>query len=176
MKICLIGSTRFMDQFNEANVRLTLLGHIVYSVAMPSSRENSVELTPEQKVMLDAVHLQKIEESDAVVLVGEQEDGSMYIGESTRRELAYAEVSGKQIVFWRPENIENLDGPQTSMDKMLAAARGTKAEREAREAQRRADLERMMGGIASQIVGEGHTGLPDCPECAKDESGENPQN
>lgn len=170
MKICLIGSTRYMDQFHDANRRLTLLGHVVYSVAMPSSQENSVELTPDQKLILDAVHLQKIEESDTVVLVGEQLDGSMYIGESTRRELAFAEVSGKQVVFWRPDSIRDLDGPTMSLEGTLHSAIITRAERDARRARMEEDRRRMMEQLAGQVIGDGHTGLPDCPECAKDDA------
>ncbi len=103
MKICLCGSTRFMEQFNAVNQLLTLQGHIVYSVAYASSQHRNDGISDEQKIALDLVHLRKILESDSVVVVGRQVDGSLYIGESTRREILWASLWEKQIHFWTKE-------------------------------------------------------------------------
>jgi hypothetical protein len=103
MKICLCGSTRFMDQFNAVNQLLTLQGHIVYSVAYASSQHRNDGITDEQKIALDLVHLRKIMESDAIVVVGLQENGSMYIGDSTRREIMWANLWNKSTHFWDKE-------------------------------------------------------------------------
>ena len=51
--------------------------------------------------MLDLVHLRKIQESDAVVLVT---DETGYYGDSTKRELIWAEMLNKSICF--PEDFE----------------------------------------------------------------------
>lgn len=128
MKICLCGSTRFMDQFQAANVSLTLAGHVVYSVAAVSTGNHS-EITPDQKIILDAVHLSKIEECDAILVVGRQEDGSLYIGDSTRREMAFARVREKDIYFYSPEDDE-IDGPTLRFVKDIAGAAITTAQRE----------------------------------------------
>lgn len=100
MKLCLIGSTRFIELFHEYNRRLTLAGHIVYSVAMfgrqpgeEVTKPNNVEVTDRQKRRLDLVHLKKILESEAVVIVS---DETRYIGDSTRRELDWARLNGKR--------------------------------------------------------------------------------
>lgn len=108
MKITLCGSTRFMDQFHQANVQLSLLGHIVYSVA--TSTKGDFQPTPEQKLMLDAVHMQKIDNSDAIVIVGRLEDGSLYLGESTRREMMYARAAGKDVYFFDAK-VDQVEGP-----------------------------------------------------------------
>lgn len=99
MKLCLIGSTRFMDLYVEANRDLTLKGHIVYTVAMMST--NSVlkpteesPISEAEKQILDLVHLKKILESDGVVLIT---DGSKYVGFSTKRELQWAQMNGKKL-------------------------------------------------------------------------------
>lgn len=96
MKICLIGSSRFIDQYREVNRQLTLAGHIVYTIAAISTqlqeRVKAEEvITPDDKETLDLVHLRKIQESDAVVLVS---DNTGYYGESTRREIKWAQILG----------------------------------------------------------------------------------
>lgn len=120
MKICLCGSTRFMEEFNRVNQLLTLQGHIVYSVAYASSQHRNDGISDEQKIILDLVHLRKIMESDAIIVIGRQKDGSMYIGDSTRREILWSQLWEKYLYFWTEEvesqyETENpiLDGIQS---------------------------------------------------------------
>ena len=94
MKLCLIGSTRFKDLYHELNRKLTAMGHIVYSVAFISSDGAPTEVTEDEKIILDLVHLRKILESDAVVLVT---DATKYIGFSTKREIQWAQMLGKRL-------------------------------------------------------------------------------
>lgn len=93
MRITLCGSTRFMKEFHEMNVLLTLKGHVVYSVA--TSVKGDFQPTPEQKELLDLVHLKKIDNSDAIFVIDKDE----YIGDSTRKEIAWAELS-KKLIFY----------------------------------------------------------------------------
>lgn len=104
MKICLIGSTKFKDQFIEANEQLTAAGHVVYSVAFHSHAEGRT-LGERQKETLDLVHLQKILNSDAVMLIT---DHTTYIGDSTRRELKWATMNNKKIYRWGTLDSDNL--------------------------------------------------------------------
>lgn len=107
MKICLIGSTRFREDYERVSKQLAIAGHTVYSVSC-FSREPSplgesgpdTPLTEEQKMVLDLVHLNKILLSDAVVLVGEHE-GRPYYGTSTERELVWARMHDKTIILMR---------------------------------------------------------------------------
>lgn len=109
-----------MDRYNAVNKTLTLQGHLVYSVATISTshvfKENEhdkggriepVEITPEQKIVLDLVHLQKILESDAIVVIGWRGGDDDYAGESTRREVAWAVMNEKQI--FRESAVSNLE-------------------------------------------------------------------
>lgn len=91
-KITLCGSTRFIDIFNYLNAELTLEGHLVYSVAVDGKTR---DLSDEQKAILDAVHLNKINEADYIVVI----DMNKYIGESTRKEIAYAKITGKNVFY-----------------------------------------------------------------------------
>jgi hypothetical protein len=104
--VCLCGSTRFYESFVEANFRETMAGNIVLSVGfflhrpeMMQIHGETVGITPEEKVMLDELHLRKIDLADEVLIL----NAGGYIGESTRRELAYAQTAGKLIRFLEPQ-------------------------------------------------------------------------
>lgn len=91
--VCICGSARFMPQMRAANRELTFSGVIVLA---PSEADEAP--TPEQKVVLDALHLRKIDLADRVLVV----NPGGYVGESTRREIAYAEAAGKPVTFTDP--------------------------------------------------------------------------
>ena len=76
-----------------ASRELTFAGVIVVA---PSEADEAP--TPEQKVALDALHLRKIDLADRVLIV----NPGGYVGESTRREIAYARAAGKPITFTDP--------------------------------------------------------------------------
>ncbi len=91
--VCICGSARFMAEMRAANRDLTFAGVIVVA---PSDADQSP--TPEQKVVLDALHLRKIDLADRVLIV----NPGGYVGESTRREIVYAEAVGKPINYADP--------------------------------------------------------------------------
>jgi hypothetical protein len=106
VKITLVGSTRFAALFASHMEKLSLAGHTVYGLGFTSSMKEGGEgsgPSPDQKILLDLVHLKKILDSDAVLLVT---DESLYFGESTRRELAWAAMLDRQI-FFRVEDVSN---------------------------------------------------------------------
>ena len=82
-----------MTQMREANRELTFAGIIVVA---PSEADESP--TPEQKALLDALHLRKIDLADRVLVV----NPGGYVGESTRREIDYARAAGKPVSFTEP--------------------------------------------------------------------------
>ena len=96
-RICLCGSTRFKRAYAEWNARLTLQGNIVLSVGLWT--HGDVVLTVEQKRLLDAIHLDKIELADEVFVL----DVGGYIGGSTRGEINYAEACGKPVRYLSKE-------------------------------------------------------------------------
>jgi len=101
--ICLCGSTRFWREYQEANRDETLRGNIVLTVgfymyppqAQPLFPGLMETVLPAIKAELDELHLRKIDMADEVLFLNR--DG--YMGESTRRELAYAREKGKVIRF-----------------------------------------------------------------------------
>ena len=91
--ITLCGSTRFKEQFIEAQKRLTLAGNIVISVGLfGHSGEVWTEGTKE---MLDDMHKRKIDMADAIYVI----NVGGYIGQSTRSEIEYALAHGKEVKY-----------------------------------------------------------------------------
>ena len=74
----------------EANRDLTFAGAIVLA---PAEADGSI--ADEQKTVLAALHLRKIDMADRVLVV----NPGGYIGESTSKEIAYAHAIGKPVSF-----------------------------------------------------------------------------
>lgn len=97
--ITLCGSTRFKDQFLEAQKRLTLAGNIVISVGLFGHSGDDEVWTEGTKEMLDDMHKRKIDIADRIYVI----NVNGYIGSSTRSEIEYARKKGKQVLFLEPD-------------------------------------------------------------------------
>lgn len=95
--ITLCGSTRFKDDFIEAQRRLTLEGNIIISVGIfgHADGEYKTVLTHEVKEMLDDMHKRKIDMADEIFVINK--DG--YIGSSTKGEIEYAIRTSKIVKY-----------------------------------------------------------------------------
>lgn len=93
--ITLCGSTKFKDEFLEIQKRLTLEGNIVISVGLFGHSGDEEVWNPGIKDMLDDMHLRKIDMADEIYVI----NVGGYVGESTRREIAYAIGQGKVITY-----------------------------------------------------------------------------
>lgn len=100
--ITLCGSTRFKNEFMEAQKRLTLEGYIVISVGLFGHSgdsevwENMDEGTlTKTKQMLDDMHKRKIDMADEIYVI----NVGGYIGDSTRSEIDYALEHGKTVRY-----------------------------------------------------------------------------
>ena len=105
--ITLCGSTRFKDEFMEAQKRLTLEGNIVISVGLFGHAgdsevwENMDEGTlTKTKEMLDDMHKRKIDMADEIYVI----NVGGYIGSSTRSEIEYAIATGKKVRYLEDTN------------------------------------------------------------------------
>lgn len=97
--VTLCGSTRFKDEINSENKRLTMEGHLVISLGLFGHTDLpdydwSTDGT-DLKRTLDQIHFQKIEMADRVHVV----NVGGYYGESTAREIEYARSLGKPVTF-----------------------------------------------------------------------------
>ncbi len=93
-KVCLIGSTKFKEEYKRVNIELSKRGYIVYSVA--GFGYSGDTFTDDEKDTLDLVHLAKILQSDRIVICT---DKTNYIGDSTKREIKWAKMFSKTFSF-----------------------------------------------------------------------------
>lgn len=100
--VTLCGSTRFKAEFERVQKQLTLDGCIVISVGLFGHSgdsevwENMDEGTLTQtKIMLDDMHKRKIDLADEIFVI----NVGGYIGDSTKSEIEYAQVTGKVIKY-----------------------------------------------------------------------------
>lgn len=103
--VCLCGSTRFYDEFQQANYDLTMQGAIVLSVGFyPHAKARhghgeGVGHDSAEKTALDELHKRKIDLADEVLVVS---DESGYFGSSTAGEIRYAVEHRKPVRFAVP--------------------------------------------------------------------------
>ena len=100
--ITLCGSTRFKEQFFEAQKRLTLEGNIVISVGLFGHSGDDEVWTEGTKEMLDDMHKRKIDMADEIFVI----NVGCYIGSSTRSEIEYAKKHGKVVRYL--ESVEEI--------------------------------------------------------------------
>ena len=93
--ITLCGSTRFKEQFLEAQKRLTLEGNIVISVGLFGHSGDDEVWTEGTKQRLDDMHKRKIDMADSIYVI----KLGGYNGESTRSESEYAMRHGKEVKY-----------------------------------------------------------------------------
>ena len=98
--ITLCGSTRFKEQFLEAQKRLTLEGNIVISVGLFGHSGDEEVWDEGTKEMLDDMHKRKIDMADSIYVI----NVGGYIGSSTRSEIEYAKKQGKQVLYLENES------------------------------------------------------------------------
>src|SRR4051812_47922718 len=97
--VCLCGSTRFIDVMAVKAWELEKGGAIVLSChLLPAWYTSGPSHQAEREGVaeaMDRLHLHKIDLADRVVVINCQG----YIGESTRREIAYATSKGKRVDY-----------------------------------------------------------------------------
>ena len=96
--VTLCGSTKFKDEFLEAQKKLTLEGYIVLSVGLFGHAGDDEVWNEGTKEMLDEMHKAKIKMSDMIFVI----NPGGYIGESTRSEIEWARELNKKIKYLEP--------------------------------------------------------------------------
>ncbi len=118
--VCLCGSLRFSRELATERARLTL------DLAIVLAPEATEAPAPDPVLVraLGELHLRRIDLADEVRIV----NPGGYIGEATRREIAYAQASGKRITYVHEPASCSTTRPPTSS--------GTRRERPSRSAAR----------------------------------------
>ncbi|MEY9932204.1 hypothetical protein ABH926_006853 [Catenulispora sp. GP43] len=99
--VVICGSTRFMAEMAEADLRETKAGKIVVKPGCDLKSPHALWSDPLEaealKARLDDLHRAKIRLADEVLIVGD------YVGDSTRAEIAYARSLGRPVRFTHPD-------------------------------------------------------------------------
>lgn len=107
--ITLCGSSKFEAEFAEVNERLTMEGCVVISLGMfglPDLQDYDWTAdSSDLRGQLGRVHFQKIRMADEVYIV----DPGGYVGQSTRREIAYAQSLGKPVRYLSRERVDRTE-------------------------------------------------------------------
>ena len=93
--ICICGSTKFKGAFIQAQKEITMRGEIFLTVGMFGHSGDIEAFDEATKLMLDELHLRKIDLADEVYVI----NMNGYIGESTRNEINYTKSHGKPIKY-----------------------------------------------------------------------------
>ena len=94
MLASLCGSIKFKEEFLKIQEKLTLNGNIVLTPNFFQSIKKE-DINEQTKKMLDEMHKQKIDMSDAIYVI----NVNGYIGESTKNEIEYAKSKNKEILY-----------------------------------------------------------------------------
>ncbi len=93
--VCLCGSGRFKQAFDEAEFNETISGKIVLTIGCNTHDVARSEELKHYKPMLDELHKHKIDLCDEILVL----NIGGYIGESTRGEIEYAKAHGKPVRY-----------------------------------------------------------------------------
>lgn len=97
MKIITVcGSLRFFKEMMEITEKMELQGNCMLVPIYNPARSNKDDFTEEEALMLDKMHKERIKLADAILVVNV--DG--YIGNSTSKEIEYAKLLGKEIIYY----------------------------------------------------------------------------
>ena len=97
--IAMCGSLKFMKEIIHHTERLELEGNCVLSIVYPT-KEDKDDYTEHEHRLLDKLHKQKIDMSDAIFVV----NVGGYIGNSTKSEIDYARYKGKEVIYLEEVN------------------------------------------------------------------------
>lgn len=103
--VCLCGSGRFKRAYEDAEYRETLAGRIVLTIGCNTKDIARCDELKHHKSMLDDLHLRKIDLANQILVL----DVDGYIGESTRKEIEYAEKKGRLIRYLSKEPSDEPD-------------------------------------------------------------------
>lgn len=93
--VTLCGSTKFKEEFLQVQKELTLQGNIVISVGLFGHSGDNEVWEKGTKEMLDDMHKRKIDMANEIFVINK----GGYIGNSTKSEIEYAQLVGKDIKY-----------------------------------------------------------------------------
>lgn len=94
--ITVCGSMRFINEMLDISMKMELEGNCMLVPIYSPTKTNKDDFTEQEVLILDKMHKERIKISDAILVVNV--DG--YIGNSTRKEIEFAESLNKEIIYY----------------------------------------------------------------------------
>lgn len=102
--VLLIGSTKFRDVFLDVEEKLALKGYLVFTPSVYNQSGEVPGCGVETKKILDTATKMKVCRSDIVIVI--DKDG--YIGSSTKKQIEWAELLNKPVLYYSHGDVEKL--------------------------------------------------------------------
>lgn len=97
MKIITVcGSLKFYKEMMDITEKMELEGNCMLVPIYNPSKPSKDDFTEEEALMLDKMHKERIKLADAILVI----NVNNYIGESTKKEIEYAESLNKEIIYY----------------------------------------------------------------------------
>lgn len=93
--VCLCGSSRFRDAFEEQRKIQSLNGNIVLCMEFYGHLDSGIDMAGPVKLMLDALYFRKVELADFIFVI----NIGGYVGWSTSNEIKHAKSLGKPVYY-----------------------------------------------------------------------------
>ena len=93
--ITICGSMKFKDEIMRVAIQMELAGNVILTPILPINDDEAV-CTKEEVIVLGEMHKEKINLSDAILVV----NVNGYIGNSTKSEIEYAKAQNKEILYF----------------------------------------------------------------------------
>ena len=102
--VLLIGSTKFEKIFLDVEEKLALKGYLVFTPSVYNQSGEVPGCGVETKKILDTAIKMKVCRSDIVIVI--DKDG--YIGSSTKKQIEWAELLNKPVLYYSHGDVEKL--------------------------------------------------------------------
>lgn len=102
--VLLIGSAKFKEVFLEVEEKLALRGYLVFTPSVYNQSGEVPGCGVETKKILDTAAKMKVCRSDIVIVI--DKDG--YIGSSTKKQIEWAELLNKPVLYYSHGDVEKL--------------------------------------------------------------------
>ena len=97
MKIITVcGSLRFYKEMMDITEKMELEGNCMLVPIYNPSNHDKDDFSEKEFLILKEMHMERIKLSDAILVV----NVNNYIGESTKKEIEYAESLNKEIIYY----------------------------------------------------------------------------
>lgn len=102
--LTLCGSTRFYKEFDRICYELTLADYAVFTIGTMLNSDTRLDHSKQTLERFDKLHKSKIIMSEGIFVI----DVGGYIGDSTKSEIEFAQIHGRDIYYLSKGDLQKL--------------------------------------------------------------------